>query len=93
MQKVSSEDSGGNTLLKNSSSLGLFPNFKRNKRTILDEYDDRVPCNCSILEVVTVYENSQPKETIFMGTYDSHLYAMRMVIKEEQGDNHSQYVL
>ena len=28
-----------------------------------------------------------------MGTYDSQLYAMRMVIKEEQGDNHQQYVL
>ncbi len=91
MQKVSSEDSGGNTnpniLHRNSSSYNAFSKPVRRQQRILDEYDDRVPCNCSVLEVFTVIEAGQPKETIFMGTYDSSLYAMRMVIKQEHGEN------
>ncbi len=104
MQKVSSEDSvgknlpqvssaPGNNLLRNSSSnaFSKIPNIRRQQR-VIDEYDDRVPCNCSVLEVFPIIDGNQAKETIFMGTYDGSLYAMRMVIRQEHGEN-LQYVL
>jgi hypothetical protein len=93
MQKVSSEDSGGSGphLL---GMMGSSKTYKRFAETLnqvkpleLDPYEDRVACNCSILKVIGVNEpgcnGGIPKVTIMMGTYDGHLYAMRMVIKEE----------
>ena len=53
-------------------------------KTLEHDYEDRVACNCSLLDVFSVHEaNGIAQDTIFMGTYDGHLYAMRIVVKEE----------
>lgn len=67
------------------SNKGLGRKFAEMKQVKNIEYDfeDRVACNCSLLEVFPVYEGGQQKDTIFMGTYDGHLYSMRITIKEE----------
>ena len=84
--RLPSNASGG--LLKMNRKLAEISTQK-----IYPDYEDRVACNCSILEVIQVYEGagSQPKDTIFMGTYDGHLYSMRMMIKSE-GNNEIQHL-
>lgn len=55
-----------------------------NSKSLEIDFEDRVACNCSLLEIFSVHEiNSSSKDTIFMGTYDGIMYSMRMVIKEE----------
>lgn len=54
---------------------------------------DIVPVNCCLVEIKPIYETkynqatgnivSQKKDTIFLGTNDGSLYAMRMGVKKE----------
>jgi hypothetical protein len=71
---------------ENKSLNNRFADMNPTKVLEVD-YEDRVACNCSLLEVVPVYEAStpgQPRDTIFMGTYDGHLYAMRMTVQDDK---------
>ena len=84
-----------NLLIRNHSSGGLMPNKRfadmAHSKSLEIDFEDRVACNCSLLEIFPVHELSinlgglsqTAKDTIFMGTYDGILYSMRMVIKEE----------
>jgi hypothetical protein len=48
------------------------------------DYEDQVPPNCSVMEVVPVNEgNGNTQDTILIATYDGSLLAFRMKIKEE----------
>ena len=79
--------------LNNSQSF-LMPNKKlgdNNYKQLEVDYYDKIPGNCCLLEIFPIWDNSGcgvegkagPKDTIFVGTYDGHLFAMRMAIKLE----------
>lgn len=56
------------------------------------DYMDIVPCNCCLLEIFPIMDKDrQSRDTIFMGTYDGHLHAMRLEI--EVASNEEKYIL
>lgn len=80
-----------NLLAKTHSAGGLKPNmaFKEmhgNAKRLEYDFEDKVPCNCSLLEVLPVYdgESDTRKEVIFMGTYDGPLLAMSLTTKVDE---------
>ena len=63
-----------------------FKELHGNTKKLDVDFEDRVACNCSLLEVRQVFEGDSCKDTIFMGTYDGSLSAFRLTTKGE-GDS------
>ena len=64
----------------------------------MDPFTESVSNNCCLLEIKPIYDSytggvddKGKKDTIFIGTYDGNLYALRMDIKKEE--NTEAYVL
>lgn len=79
---LGSAQSQGNFLGKQNRGFNSYT--KVSSLTI--DYEDQVPPNCSIMEVIPVYEPGmpgQPQDTIFLGTYDGSLIAYRMKVNDE----------
>jgi hypothetical protein len=82
------ELSSPNIITKNNSAGGFklnagFKEMHGNAKRLEIDFEDKVPCNCSVLEVFPVYdgESEGRKEVIFMGTYDGPLLAMSLTTK------------
>jgi len=89
-----------NLITKNNSAGGFKPNlgFKEmhgNAKRLEIDFEDKVPCNCSLLEVFPVYdgETEGRKEIIFLGTYDGPLLAMSLTTKVEEKSKSEYYQL
>lgn len=62
-----------------------FRELHGNTKRLDVDLEDRVACNCSLLEVEQVFDgDGLPKDTIFMGTYDGSLSALRLTTKSDE---------
>ena len=80
----SSHSLGGNTIT-NSRLANTIKKLEH-------DFYENVPCNCCFLDILPVLDSyNKYNDTIFMGTYDGHLHAIRLEV--EANDKQEQLVL